>query len=284
MTPPAVSSAWHVRGRQIALAPHAIMGVVNVTPDSFLAASRCATVAEAVARARALCADGAAIIDVGGESTRPGATPVPVEEECRRVAPVIAALTRAVDVAVSIDTRHAAVAAAALAAGAHIVNDVSGGADPAMPALLRDTGAGFVLMHMHGDPATMQDQPLDADAVMPALQAFFAARLAALTAAGIARAAIVLDPGLGFGKTYAANERIVRELATLCAHGQPLMIGASRKRFIGERTGRAPEERLAGSLAVHVIAFANGARIIRTHDVRATRDALEMAAALLPPA
>jgi dihydropteroate synthase len=274
MTP----AVWHARARRIDVARYAVMGVLNMTPDSFLAESRCASVAEAVTRATAMLADGAAIVDVGGESTRPGAPAVAADEECRRVVPVIAALASTLDVAIAVDTRNPAVARAALDAGAHIVNDVSGCADPAMQAAVRGHGAGIVVMQMQGEPATMQAQPLDAGTVMPALHEFFHARGAVLAAAGIARAQIVLDPGIGFGKTFAANERIVRELATLAQHGQPILIGASRKRFIGERTGRAPAERLAGSLAVQVLAYAHGARIIRTHDVRATRDALEMAA------
>ncbi len=278
MTPSPAPRVWQARDRRIDVARYAIMGVLNMTPDSFLAESRCASVAEAMARATVMCAEGAAIIDVGGESTRPGAPAVDADEECRRIVPVIAALARTQDVAISVDTRKPAVARAALDAGAHIVNDVCGGADPAMQAVVRENGAGIVVMQMQGDPATMQAQPLGPDAVMPALHQFFRARCAALTAAGIARAQIVLDPGIGFGKTSEANERIVRELATLAEHGQPIMIGASRKRFIGERTGRAPAERLAGSLAVHVLAYAHGARVIRTHDVRATRDALAMAA------
>ena len=281
MTPPATARVWHARERRIDVSRYAIMGVLNLTPDSFLAESRCATVAEAVARATVMCAEGATIIDVGGESTRPGAPAVDADEECRRIVPVIAALARTLDVAISVDTRKPAVARAALDAGAHVVNDVSGCADPAMLTVVCESGAGIVVMQMQGDPATMQANPLDADTVMPALHAFFRARGAALATAGIARDQIVFDPGIGFGKTFAANERIVRELATLAEHGQPLMLGASRKRFIGERTGRAPAERLAGSLAVHVLAYAHGARIIRTHDVRATRDALEMAAVLL---
>jgi len=278
MTPLPALRVWHARDRRIDVTRGAIMGVLNLTPDSFLAESRCSTVDEAVARATRMCAAGAQIVDVGGESTRPGAPAVAADEECRRIVPVIAALAQTLDVAISVDTCKPAVARAALAAGAHIVNDVCGGADPAMQAVVQESGAGMVVMHMHGTPATMQEQPLEPDAVMPALHAFFHARGAALAAAGITRAQLVLDPGIGFGKTFAANERIVHELATLIEYGQPIMIGASRKGFIGARTGRAAEERLAGSLAVHVLAYAHGARIIRTHDVRATRDALIMAA------
>lgn len=256
------------------------MGVINATPDSFYGGSRCTDTDAAVARATVMDANGAAILDIGGESTRPGADSISIEEEARRVMPIIMRLTGMCSAALSIDTRKPAIARAALDAGVHIVNDVSAGADPEMFTVVREYNAGIVLMHMHGTPATMQTQPLDAENAMETLLAFFQRRIDAAVASGISPACIVLDPGLGFGKTARANERIVRDLPALTALGFPIMVGASRKWFIGARTGGDPETRLAGTLAAHVLAFSRGARIIRTHDVAATRDALLVAAGI----
>jgi dihydropteroate synthase len=251
-----------------------IMGVLNVTPDSFYDGGARAEVESAVAHARAMATAGALIIDVGGESTRPGAEPVPPDEELRRVIPVIEALAGEAGMVLSVDTRKAEVARAALGAGAHIVNDVSALGDPEMAGVVREHDAGIVLMHMHGDPRTMQEEPLDSAGVCAAVETFCETRLARAESAGIARASTVLDPGIGFGKTFKANEWLLKHLGKFLRFGRPLLVGASRKGFIGGRTGRPANERLAGSLAAHVIAVLHGARIIRTHDVAATRDAL----------
>ena len=279
MTTPAAQR--QVRGRMLDLTRGALMGVLNVTPDSFYDGGRYDDAEHAWTHAMELINDGADILDVGGESTRPGAAPVDVDEELRRVLPVVQRLARETDAVISVDTRHAAVARAALEAGAHIVNDVSALGDPAMAETIGAHGAGVVLMHMHGTPQTMQDAPLDADEVLAAVRDFLAARVARVLDAGIARNAIAIDPGLGFGKTFAANERLIARLDELCGIGAPVVLGASRKRFIGARTGRAAGDRLAGTLAAHVLAFERGARVFRVHDVAAARDALLMAAAIL---
>jgi dihydropteroate synthase len=276
----AAAHQWRIRGGTLDLAHPVVMGILNVTPDSFYGGGRSGGVAAAVERGREMIADGAAIIDVGGESTRPGAIALASAEELARVMPVIEALAGDTQAVLSIDTRKAEVARAALESGARIVNDVSAMGDPDMAAVVLSCGAGIVLMHMHGEPGTMQQTPLDETEVCACVQAFLAARLAAAEAAGIAREAVVLDPGIGFGKSFRANERLLNRLDQLLLLGRPLLVGASRKGFIGARTGREVGERLAGSLGAHAIAVARGARIIRTHDVAATRDALMVAEAI----
>ena len=225
-----------------------------------------------------LAGEGADVLDVGGESTRPGADEVPVDEEMRRVVPAIAELARQVSVPLSIDTRRAAVARAALEAGACIVNDVSALGDPDMATVVRAAGAGVVLMHMRGTPADMQRDPRYDD-VVAEVRAFLAARLAAAVAAGIGRERIAIDPGLGFGKTTAHNLALLDALAQL-ADLAPVVVGASRKRFIGEVTGAPVDRRLAGSLTVALWCISRQASVLRVHDVAATRAALDMAAAL----
>jgi dihydropteroate synthase len=269
---------WVCAGRTIPLDRPRIMGILNVTPDSFSDGGRWPTTEAAVRRGVELAGEGADILDVGGESTRPGAAAVPADEEARRVVPVIAALAREVSVPLSVDTRRAAVAAAALAAGACAVNDVSALGDPAMAAVVRDAGAGVVLMHMRGTPADMQRDPRYGD-VAAEVRAYLAARLAAAVAAGIGRERIAVDPGLGFGKTTAHNLALLDALARL-AELAPVVVGASRKRFIGEIAGAPVDRRLAGSLTVALWCAARHAAVLRVHDVAATRAALDMAAAL----
>jgi len=270
---------WRCGPHTISLDRPRIMGILNVTPDSFSDGGRWLDPEAAVRRGLALAAEGADILDVGGESTRPGAVAVPADEEARRVVPVIRALSQRTAVSISVDTRKSAVARAALAAGACIVNDVSALADPDMVAAVRESGAGAVLMHMRGTPATMQQAP-QYDDVVAEVRAYLAARVDAVVAAGIVRERLVIDPGLGFGKTTAHNLALLGSLERL-AEVAPVLVGASRKRFVGEITG-APDAgaRLPGSLAVAVWSLLRGAAILRVHDVTATRAAVTMGAAL----
>ena len=256
------------------------MGVVNVTPDSFSDGGLYLDPEAAVAHGRELAAAGAEILDVGGESTRPGAEAVSAEEELRRVVPVIRGL-RDLDCEVSVDTSKAEVAAAALDAGAGIVNDVTalrGG--PEMAALCAERGAGVVLMHMLGDPRTMRDDPRYED-VVAEVRTFLAERIEAATAAGIDEERIWLDPGIGFGKTAAHNMELLRRLGELRELGRPLVVGTSRKSFIGRIDGSAADERLGGTIASSVLAAAEGAEVLRVHDVAEMRQALAVATAIL---
>ena len=259
----------------------AVMGIVNVTPDSFSDGGRRPTAAAAVAYALALAGEGADILDVGGESTRPGAARVAASEEISRVVPVVAELARrAPGTLVSVDTSKAEVAAAALAAGAGLVNDVTAGGDPRMFAVVAAHGAGIVLMHMRGEPATMQHDTAYAD-VVAEVHETLARRAAAAAAAGIPGDRILLDPGIGFGKDAGGNLRLLAALPDLAALGHGVVVGASRKSFIAAVAGEAaPLERLPGSLA----AIAGTARlprvVVRAHDVRATVQFLALLAAL----
>ena len=263
---------WDCRSRRFEIGPRPlVMGVVNVTPDSFSDGGRYLDPAAAVAHGLQLLADGADILDVGGESTRPGADPVPEDEELRRVLPVVRELARSA--VVSVDTSKPAVAAACLDAGAAIVNDVTGLADPAMVRACVAAGAGVVVMHMRGTPRTMQRNPEYAD-VAAAVGDYFAARLDMLEDAGIPRARVALDPGIGFGK---ALDHTLQQLARLGEYrrlGRPVVLGVSRKGFLGQITGRERSDRLAGTLAVNCFAVAAGAaHVLRVHDVAAHRDA-----------
>lgn len=250
------------------------MGIVNATPDSFSDGGEHLDAAAAADHARAMALAGAAIVDVGGESTRPGAAPVPVEEEIARVRPVLAALAgEAMAAPVSIDTRHAAVARVALDAGAVLVNDVSAGADPDMLPLVAERGAGMCLMHMRGEPATMQDDPRYDDVVSEVVT-FLHARLEAAVRAGVAEDAILLDPGIGFGKTVEHNLALLAGLPRIVALGRPVLVGVSRKGFLGAVTGRAVHDRLAASIGAGLAAVARGAAVLRVHDVPETVDAL----------
>jgi dihydropteroate synthase len=257
-----------------------IMGVVNVTPDSFSDGGLYLNAATAVAHARELEAEGADILDVGGESTRPGAEPVPAEEEQRRVVPVIEQLVAMGTTAqISIDTMKLTVAEAAVDAGATYVNDVTAfRADPELAAFVADRDVDCCLMHMRGEPRTMQRDPRYDDVVAD-VKAFLEERLAFAVAAGIAEERIQLDPGIGFGKTVEHNLELLRRLDELVALRRPVVVGTSRKSFLGRLTGREVGDRLAATIATNVLAFERGATVFRVHDVGPVRDALAVAAA-----
>lgn len=261
-----------------------IWGILNVTPDSFSDGGRWMSPEAAVEQALRLVQEGADVLDVGGESTRPGAATVPLDEEVRRTAPVIEALRRArVALPISIDTRKAAVARAALDAGADIVNDVSAGRfDAALLPLVAERRAGLVLMHMLGEPATMQRAPAYED-VLAEVAEFLAGRRQAALAAGVLPERLWVDPGIGFGKTLEHNLALLRGLEHV-GRGAPVLLGASRKSFLGALTGRAAPERLLGSLACVARAQAAGTAAVRVHDVAATRELLEVLAAISPAA
>jgi len=249
-----------------------VMGIVNITPDSFHDGGRFAAAGDAVAHAHRLIDEGADMLDLGGESTRPGAAPVPVEEELARVLPVLEAL-RGSGVPVSIDTRQPAVMRAALAAGAAMINDVNALLAPGAVEAVAETDASVCLMHMQGEPRTMQQAPRYAD-VVSEVTAFLQARAEACIAAGIDRGRIVIDPGFGFGKRFEDNLALARALPEL-AKLAPVLVGLSRKSVIGAMTGRAATaDRLSGSVAAALWAARHGAAILRVHDVAATRDAL----------
>lgn len=263
------------RGRSLDLGGKAVvMGIVNATPDSFYAASRVAGASAAVDMAASMIAAGAAIVDVGGESTRPGSEYVSPDEEAARVVPVIEAIRSRWDVAISVDTRKASVAAAAIAAGADIVNDVAAlGDDPALAALCASRGVPVVLMHKKGVPANMQDAPWYVDCVAEVLEFLLAAANRAI-AAGIPASRIVLDPGIGFGKRLEDNLALLVRLDEIAASGYPVLVGLSRKSFIGALSGAGPEHRLPGSIAAACAARSRGAVIFRVHDVAETVQAL----------
>ncbi|MDQ6914737.1 MAG: dihydropteroate synthase [Actinomycetota bacterium] len=257
-----------------------VMGVVNVTPDSFSDGGCYLDPDAAVAHALTLAGEGADILDFGGESTRPGAEPVPAEEERRRVAPVIERVAEGCAAQLSIDTSKAAVAEAAIAAGATIVNDVTAlRGDPDMAELVADRGVDCCLMHMLGEPRTMQLDPRYDD-VVSEVAAFLEERLAFAVGAGVREERILLDPGIGFGKTLEHNLELLRRLDEVVALGRPVVVGTSRKSFLGLLTGRAePDERLAGTIATNVLALERGAAVFRVHDVGPVREALVVTAA-----
>jgi len=259
-----------------------VMGVVNVTPDSFSEQGAHASTEAAVAHALALAAEGADLLDVGGESTRPGAAYVDLPVELGRVLPVVERLAALTDVPISIDTRKAAVARAALDRGARLVNDVSAGRDdPDLLTVAAEARAPVVLMHMQGTPATMQDDPCYAD-VVAEVEAFLAGRCAAAEAAGVARDAIVVDPGIGFGKRDEHNYALLAALPRLTRLGHPVLVGTSRKGFIGRALGGAPmDERVEGTAATVVWSVERGARIVRVHDVRQMVRTVRMTEALM---
>jgi dihydropteroate synthase len=263
--------------------PTLVMGIVNVTPDSFSDGGLFAEPKQAIDHALQLVVEGADILDIGGESTRPDAAPVPEDEELRRVLPVIRELTQVskVPVPISIDTMKPAVARAAVEAGAALINDVAANRPSnEMWQIVRESGAGYVLMHMLGTPQTMQRDPRYAD-VMGDLSKFFGERLSRLRAFGVSDEQIVLDPGIGFGKTCEHNLELLARVGQFRTYARPLLIGASRKGFIGQVTGVATAaERLPGSLACACAAAEAGAQIIRTHDVAPTRQALRMIEAI----
>jgi dihydropteroate synthase len=275
-----------------------VMGILNVTPDSFSDGGKFIDPVEAVAQARAMIAAGADIIDIGGESTRPGAQPVTEAEEIRRVVPVIVGILAAEStpspskegssdsaplqrrgwgwIPISIDTTKATVAEAALAVGTRIVNDVSAlRSDERMADVVRDSGAGVVLMHRQGEPGTMQVNPRYGDVVRE-VREFLAERIEFAVAAGIGREQIAIDPGIGFGKTVEHNLELLARLGEFTTLGCPVLVGASRKSFLGKVTGRESGERLAGSLAAAALAIVRGARVVRVHDVAETRDVVRL--------
>lgn len=260
--------------------PFRIMGIVNATPDSFSDGGRYLDTTAAVAHARELEAEGAAILDLGGESTRPGADPVAADEERRRVVPVIEALAAGGSAAqLSIDTIKLEVAQAAVEAGATYLNDVTAFRhDPGMAALVAERGLDCCLTHMRGEPRTMQSDPVYDDVVSD-VKAFLEERLAFAVAEGVPEERIQLDPGIGFGKTAEHNLQLLARLDELVALGRPLVVGVSRKSFLGRITGRDIDHRLAATLAANVLAFTQGATIFRVHDVAPLRDALAVAAA-----
>ncbi|HEX2827899.1 MAG TPA: dihydropteroate synthase [Burkholderiales bacterium] len=249
-----------------------LMGVVNVTPDSFSDGGLYASRDAAIAHAKTLIEEGADILDIGGESTRPGAAPVSLDDERRRVLPVIEALTDC-GVPVSVDTRKPALMREALAAGASLVNDISAAEGEGALAAIAATNAAVCLMHKQGDPQTMQQAPQYEDVVRE-VRDYLAGRAAAAMAAGIARDRIVLDPGFGFGKTFDHNLALLGNLHELTALGFPVLAGLSRKAMLGKITGREPVHRVYASVAAALFAIERGARIVRVHDVTATRDAL----------
>lgn len=274
---------WRCLDRTLDLARRGeIMGIVNVTPDSFSDGGLFATVDAAVAHAKRLVAEGAALIDIGGESTRPGAEEVAEAEELRRVLPVVSRLAaECPGTVLSIDTCKAGVAEAALAAGAKVVNDVRGFRDPAMVALAAASGAGLVVMHMSGTPRTMQADPVYAD-LRGEITAFFRERMGALEAAGVDPEAVVFDPGIGFGKTLDHNLSILRELDRYAVAGRPLLLGVSRKSFLGRLTGSAAlGDRAWPTVAVTAHAREQGVRLHRVHEVRPNLEAMRMTEAML---
>lgn len=249
-----------------------LMGVVNVTPDSFSDGGRYASRDAAVAHARRLIAEGADIVDVGGESTRPGAAPVSLDEERRRVLPVVEALSDC-GVPISVDTRHPSIMREAIAAGASLINDISAGEAADALATVAQSSAAVCLMHKRGEPQTMQQHPHYADVVRE-VGDYLQARIEAAVSAGISRERIVIDPGFGFGKTFEHNLALLRALHSLTALGVPVLAGLSRKAMLGRITGRDAPDRVYASIAAALFAAERGARILRVHDVTATRDAL----------
>ncbi len=254
-----------------------VMGILNVTPDSFSDGGRYLDPDAAIARGRELFAQGADLVDLGAESTRPGAAPVPPAEQVRRLEPVLRALARESGAVLSVDTRSAEVAAAALALGAHVINDVSGLGDPDMAAAVAPSGAGLVLMHMRGTPETMQ-RDLRYDDVVAEVAAHLGRCLERAGRAGVAAERVALDPGIGFGKSAEQSLRLLARTDDLAALGRPLLVGASRKSFLARLLGDAPpERRLEASLAAATVAALLGARILRVHDVAETHRALRVA-------
>jgi dihydropteroate synthase len=264
--------------RILDLSRPAVMGVLNVTPDSFSDGGRFPTVAAAVDRALQMVEEGAAIIDVGGESTRPGAQPISADEELSRVIPVIERLRASSPILISVDTSKAVVMRAAAAAGAGLINDVRAlSADGALDAVV-STGCAVCLVHMQGEPGTMQQAPQYVDVVRE-VKEFLEAHAQSCRLAGVAADRIVLDPGFGFGKTLAHNLQLLRHLREL-GTALPILAGLSRKAIVGSLTGRPPGDRMQGSIALAVMAVINGARIVRVHDVAATVDAMKIVTAV----
>ncbi|MGE0811127.1 MAG: dihydropteroate synthase [Immundisolibacter sp.] len=262
-------------GKPLDVSRPAVMGVLNLTPDSFSGDGLADDVEAACERALALVAAGAAVIDIGGESTRPGAARVSVDDELARVLPFIERLAPRLTVPISIDTRHAAVMRAAVGAGAGLINDIAALREPGALAAAAGLGVPVIVMHMQGEPGTMQQAP-QYDDVVGEVAGFLAQRVAACVAAGIARERILIDPGFGFGKTAAHNLALLRALPVLCRQGLPVVAGLSRKSLIGAVTGAPVTQRLGGSIALGLLAAQRGARLLRVHDVAETVQALAM--------
>jgi dihydropteroate synthase len=273
--------SWHIRDRVLNLGPRPlVMGIVNVTPDSFSDGGRFLNADAAVAHALDLVKQGADLLDIGGESTRPGSTPVPVEEELRRVLSVVAVLVKETQVPLSIDTSKAEVARQCLQAGAHVINDVTALADARMVDVARQFHAGAILMHMQGTPQTMQVKP-HYENVVDDVGRWLDQRRREVITQGIPADNLVLDPGIGFGKSLAHNLELLVRLSELQRLGRPICLGVSRKGFIGKITGRSVQENAAGSVAIACHAVLKQAvQILRVHDVAATRDAVLMLTAL----
>ena len=271
---------WRHRTGEISLDRTRVMGVLNVTPDSFSDGGRFATPDAAIAQGLLMAEQGADILDIGGESTRPRAETVSAEEEWGRVGPVIGPLARKVDTPLSIDTRKPEVAVKALGAGASIVNDVSGLRDPAMVQVVAQVRAGAIIMHMQGEPKTMQEEPRYDDVVRE-VRTFLADRVASASAAGIPAESLAVDPGIGFGKTLEHNLALLHRLREIADLGRPIVIGVSRKSFLGRLGGGSIDDRLPGGLAAAALAVAGGARIVRAHDVMETVRAMRVVDAIL---
>jgi len=264
---------WQCGRFEFALERPILMGIVNVTPDSFFDGGQHDQADAAIAHARKLASEGAHILDIGGESTRPGAAPVSLEVELNRVMPVLEAM-KDTGVALSIDTCKPEVMRAALAMGADIINDVTGMRDPHARAVVAEHATcGVCVMHMQGEPRTMQLEPHYEDVVREVLEALLQ-QARSVEQLGVSRSRISIDPGLGFGKTVAQNYRLVAELETIVASGYPVVFGASRKSMLGAVTGRSVDQRLAGSVAAALAGVEHGAKVLRVHDVGETRDAL----------
>ena len=272
-------SVLHCRGRVLGLGQPVVMGVLNVTPDSFSDGGQFVRLEDAVACGVRMAEEGAGIIDVGGESTRPGAQPVGLDEELRRVVPVIARLRSRTEAILCVDTSKPEVIHAAAAAGAAIINDVRALREPGALEAAATSGCAVCLMHMLGEPRTMQDAPSYGD-VVAEVRDFLRQRLDTCLAAGVPAERIVLDPGFGFGKTLAHNLELLRRLRELSLDGLPVLAGLSRKSMVGALTGRPAGQRLHGSVALAVLAALHGASILRVHDVAATVDALKVVAAV----
>lgn len=272
---------WQLPDRVVSLGGRPlVMGIVNVTPDSFSDGGLHPDPEAAIAHGLRLVAQGADILDIGGESTRPGATPVPADEELRRVLPVVASLAKQTETLLSIDTSKAVVASACLDAGAQIVNDVTGLGDSGMAEVVRRQRAGLILMHMQGTPPTMQLQPHYAD-LIGEIHGYLESRLQHCRNLGIGLEQIALDPGVGFGKTHDHNLELVARLEEFLDLGRPICLGVSRKGFIGKVLGRPLGERMLGSVITAVYAASRGAaQIVRVHDVAETREAMSMLAAI----
>lgn len=256
-----------------------VMGILNVTPDSFSDGGRHLDPGAAAEAAFRMAEEGACWIDVGGESTRPGADPVPVEEELRRVLPVLSRLAGRIRIPLSIDTSKPAVARAALAAGASVVNDVTGFRDPDMIRAVSENGAAAIVMHMRGTPRDMQRNPVYGD-VLDEVAAFLRERASRLVEAGVPPERVYLDPGIGFGKTLAHNVALLARVRAFAALGHPLVVGPSRKSFLGALTGTAVDERLPGTLAAVAWLTLQGVQVVRVHDVKAAVDCIRVVAAL----